>query len=112
MLMLALPLALAAGGGYFWLTGGRYQETENANLRQAQGDDRLGSGRPHRRRSNVADNEVVKAGDVLFVVDPEPYRIALAQADAALGAARLNVEQLRAAYGQAVAQRTRRGRAK
>ena len=38
-----------AGGSYVWLTGGRYQETENANLRQAQRDDRLGSGRPHRR---------------------------------------------------------------
>jgi membrane fusion protein (multidrug efflux system) len=33
-----------------------------------------------------------------------PYRIALEQADASLAAARLNVEQLRAAYGQAVAQ--------
>ena len=41
LLMVAVPLALAVGGGYFWLTGGRYQETENANLRQAQGDHRL-----------------------------------------------------------------------
>ncbi|TGS88026.1 HlyD family secretion protein, partial [bacterium M00.F.Ca.ET.177.01.1.1] len=36
--------------------------------------------------------------------DPEPYRIALGQADAAVAAARLNVEQLRAAYSQALAQ--------
>jgi membrane fusion protein (multidrug efflux system) len=43
-------------------------------------------------------------GDVLFTIDPEPYRIALAQADAAVAAARLNVEQLRAAYSQARAQ--------
>src|SRR5690606_22263334 len=34
----------------------------------------------------------------------EPYRIALSQADAAIAVARLNVEQLRAAYRQAVAQ--------
>ena len=40
----------------------------------------------------------------LFQIDPEPYRIALAQADAALAAARLSVEQYRAAYSQAVAQ--------
>ncbi|CCV06162.1 Efflux pump protein; FarA (modular protein) [Mesorhizobium metallidurans STM 2683] len=53
---------------------------------------------------DIADNQLVKQGDVLFAIDPEPYRIALAQADAAVAGARLNVEQLRAAYSQAVAQ--------
>jgi len=51
----------------------------------------------------VADNAAVKAGDVLFVVDPAPYRIALAQSEAALASARLQVEQLRAALSQAQA---------
>ncbi|TIU53491.1 MAG: HlyD family secretion protein, partial [Mesorhizobium sp.] len=36
LLMVALPLALLAGGSYVWVTGGRYQETENANLQQAR----------------------------------------------------------------------------
>ncbi|PSJ58487.1 HlyD family secretion protein [Pseudaminobacter soli (ex Li et al. 2025)] len=103
VLMLAVPLVLVVGGGYVWVTGGRYQETENANLRQAKVS--IASQEAGRVISvNVADNEMVKAGDVLFVVDPEPYRIALAQADAALAAARLNVEQLRAAHSQALAQ--------
>ena len=103
LIMLAVPLALAAGGSYVWLTGGRYQETENANLRQAKG---MVSAEAAGRivEVDVADNAAVSAGDKLFVVDPEPYRIALSQADASLAAARLNVEQLRAAYGQAVAQ--------
>ena len=35
---------------------------------------------------NVADNQRVKAGDVLFRVDPEPYEIALEQAKARLAA--------------------------
>lgn len=35
-LMFALPAALIIGGGYVWVTGGRYQETENANLQQAK----------------------------------------------------------------------------
>ena len=103
LIMLAVPLALAAGGSYVWLTGGRYQETENANLRQA----RVTISAETAGRIvdvDIADNSKVKAGDKLFVVDPEPYRIALSQADASLAAARLNVEQLRAAYGQAVAQ--------
>ncbi len=103
LLMLAVPLALAVGGGYMWLAGGRYEETENANLRQAKVTVAAeAAGRIV--EVDIADNASVKAGDKLFVVDPEPYRIALAQADAALAAARLNVEQLRAAYGQAVAQ--------
>jgi len=102
-LMIAVPLGLAAGGAYFWLTGGRYQETENANLRQAKisiASDTAG----RIVRVGVADNASVHAGDLLFEIDPEPYRIALLEADAALATARLNVEQLRAAYSQAVAQ--------
>lgn len=103
VLMAALPLALVVGGGYFYVTGGRYQETENANLRQARMI--IASEAAGRIiKVDVADNTTVKAGDLLFEVDPEPYRIALAQADAALAGARLNVEQLRAAYSQAVAQ--------
>lgn len=101
--MAAVPLALVVGGGYYWVTGGRYEETENANLRQAKVS--IASEAAGRiTKVAVADNTLVKAGDVLFEVDPEPYRIALAQADAALATARLNVEQLRAAYSQAVAQ--------
>ncbi|WP_269931643.1 HlyD family secretion protein [Aminobacter sp. HY435] len=103
VLMAALPVALVVGGGYYWVTGGRYEETENANLRQARVS--IASETPGRiTKVAVADNTLVKAGDVLFEVDPEPYRIALAQADAALATSRLNVEQLRAAYSQAVAQ--------
>lgn len=103
LVMAALPLALVAAGGYYWVTGGRYQETENANLRQAKVS--IASEAAGRIvKVGVADNASVKAGDILFEVDPEPYRIALAQADAALAAARLNVEQLRAAYSQATAQ--------
>lgn len=103
VLMAALPMAMIAGGGYYWVTGGRYQDTENANLRQARVS--IASEAAGRIvKVDVADNSTVKAGNVLFEVDPEPYRIALAQTDAALAGARLNVEQLRAAYSQAVAQ--------
>jgi membrane fusion protein (multidrug efflux system) len=102
-LMALLPALLVVGGGYFWITGGRYQDTDNANLRQARVSiTSEATGRIV--ESNVGENIRVKAGDVLFVVDPEPYRIALAQADAALAAARIDVEQLRAAYSQAIAQ--------
>ncbi len=101
--MFALPVLLAVGGGYVWVTGGRYQETENANLRQARvsiAADAAG----RIVKVDVSDNQAVKKGDELFSIDPAPYRIALAQAEAAVAGARLNVEQLRAAYNQAMSQ--------
>jgi len=103
VVMATLPLLLVGGGLYFWVTGGRFQETENANLRQARVT--IASEIAGRiTKADLHENQQVKAGDVLFAVDSEPYRIALAQAEASLGGARLNVEQLRSGLGQAEAQ--------
>lgn len=102
-LMLSLPLLLVAGGLGYWLTGGRYEVTDNAALHEvriAVASDL--SGRVV--SSAVADGAAVKAGDVLFQVDPEPYRIALDQARAAVAAARLQVEGLKGGYAAAVQQ--------
>ncbi|WP_390889835.1 biotin/lipoyl-binding protein, partial [Leclercia adecarboxylata] len=43
----------------------------------------------------VADNQPVKRGEVLFVVDRARYEIALEQAQAALGERRATLDQLR-----------------
>jgi membrane fusion protein, multidrug efflux system len=43
----------------------------------------------------VRDNQQVAAGDPLFVVDPRPYEVALARAQAALALTRKEVEGLR-----------------
>lgn len=102
VLMLALPVVLAIGGGYMWLTGGRYASTDNAYVAQnrvtvtADQSGRL-------VEVAVAENDRVKKGDLLFRIDPEPYKIALEQADAAVAMARLEVEQLRSTYQQALA---------
>jgi membrane fusion protein (multidrug efflux system) len=97
LLMVSLPLLLVIGGGYFWVSGGRYVDTDNAYVQQAKvaiSSDVAG------RIMSVAvhENQTVAAGDTLFTIDPEPYRIALSQAEAALAAAKVNVEQLRVAY--------------
>jgi membrane fusion protein (multidrug efflux system) len=101
LLMASVPVVLLAIGGYWYLTGGRYVSTDDAYVQQ----DRVTitpqvSGRivtaMHR------ENDTVAAGDVLFVIDPEPYKIALAAADSALASARLSVEQLRSGYQQAL----------
>ncbi|MCB1359899.1 MAG: HlyD family secretion protein [Rhodobacter sp.] len=104
-LMLLVPVLLAVGGGYVWLTGGRYIETDNAYVHQplvpisADVAGRI-------TEVYVTENQYVQAGTPLFAIDAEPYRIALAQADAALAASRLQVEQLRAGLVSAQAQVT------
>jgi membrane fusion protein (multidrug efflux system) len=103
ILMVAVPLVLAIGGGYFWLTGGRYEDTDNAYVQQAKVS--LSADIAGRITAvNVAENQRVTAGTVLFTIDPQPYQIALDQANAALASARVNVEQLKVAYGTAQVQ--------
>ena len=103
LLMLIVPLALAVGGAWIWLSGGRFEETENAYLHRARVS--IASDLPGRVTDvEVADNAVVKAGDVLFRIDPEPYRLALSEADAAIASARLQVQQMKAAYQESLAQ--------
>jgi membrane fusion protein (multidrug efflux system) len=104
-LMVVVPALLLVGGGYMWLTGGRYVATDNAYVQQ-----RMVVIAPEISGAviavDVAENQTVAAGDTLFRIDPEPYRIALAQAEAALANARVSVEQLRAAYNTAEAKLT------
>ena len=57
----------------------------------------------------VRDNQQVREGDLLFVVDPRPYEIALARARAALALTRKEVEGYRRAVGTADAAITRAG---
>ena len=102
-LMILVPALLVGVGGYMWITGGRYEETENANLlfsKIAIASEITG----RVTESNVSNNKHVNKGDVLFSVDQEPLKIALDQANAAIETARLTVTQLRAAYQQALVQ--------
>jgi len=104
-LMISVPLILVALGAYFWLTGGRYQATDNAYVQQSVVS--LSADVSGRIIDvQVSNNQPVKAGDILFHIDPEPYRIALAQAQAALATARVNVDQLRVSYRTAEAKLT------
>lgn len=97
LLMGALPLFLLGSGGYAYLTGGRYVSTDNAYVQQ----DKVSiSSDVSGRIVEVAvrENQTVDAGDILFRIDPAPYRIALAQAEAAVASARLQVGQLQTSY--------------
>jgi membrane fusion protein (multidrug efflux system) len=100
VLMATVPLLLVGAGSYFYLNGGRFEETDNAYVQQAKVAISADVG-GRIVSVNVKENQAVRAGDVLFSLDPEPYRLALNQANAALGSARVNVEQLKVSYGTA-----------
>ena len=51
----------------------------------------------------VKPNEPVKVGNVLFRIDPAPYRYKVSQLEAALAQAQQQVKQLQADYEQATA---------
>ncbi|MBP0615416.1 HlyD family secretion protein [Jiella sp. KSK16Y-1] len=99
--MISVPLLLVLAGSYYWVTGGRYVETDDAYVHQ----DRVTvmpqvSGQIS--KVDVAENQEVGAGQVLFTIDDSAYRAAVEQAKANLESARLTVEKLKAAYQQAV----------
>ena len=92
--LLGVPALVIVGALMFWLQGGRYAATENAYVKAdiAQIAAEV-AGRIVEVR--VRDHAMVAAGDVLLRLDPEPYRLALARADAEVDSARSHIEQLK-----------------
>jgi membrane fusion protein, multidrug efflux system len=89
-LMLSVPLLLAGAGAAWYVANQDYVTTDNAYVQQ----DKVSvsaevGGRIVEVR--VAENQQVKAGDLLFRIDPAPYRIAVSQADASIAAAQVRV---------------------
>lgn len=93
VLMLVVPLLLLAAGGYYWLISGNTVSTDNAAVKQditsvgAQVSGPISE-------VYVKDGDHVKAGQLLFRIDPAPYQVALQQAEAQLAQARLQETQL------------------
>jgi membrane fusion protein (multidrug efflux system) len=95
VLLLSVPLIILAVGAYFYLTSGRYVSTDNAYVQQ---DKVSVSAEVTGQISEVAvkENQRVKAGQLLFRINPAPFRIALEQAEASLAAAQVSVTKLQA----------------
>jgi membrane fusion protein (multidrug efflux system) len=95
LIMMSVPLVILAVAAYFYLTGGRYVSTDNAYVQQ---DKVAVSAEVTGRIVEVAvkENQKVKAGDLLYRIDPAPFRIALEQAEAQLAAAKVGVNKLQA----------------
>ncbi|MBN9261608.1 MAG: biotin/lipoyl-binding protein, partial [Hyphomicrobium sp.] len=100
ILLVVVPFLLVAGAGIWWLWSGRYVSTENAYVKADIVQ--VSSEVPGRIiEVRVREHQQVKAGDVLLTVDPEPYAIALAKAEAELDQMRSRVAGFRAEYAEA-----------
>lgn len=92
-LMIVVPLIVAVVALRLYVGGGRYVVSENAYVKAhiivVSADV---SGRVV--RVNVRDNQRVDPGKQLFAIDPLPFRIAVAEADAQLEVVRTDIGQL------------------
>jgi membrane fusion protein (multidrug efflux system) len=94
VLLVVIPLIALVAGGYFYLTSGRYISTDNAYIGAQKvliTPDISG------KISNVlvTEGQHVNAGDALIEIDPEPFRIAVTQAEARLAAVRTEYANLK-----------------
>jgi membrane fusion protein (multidrug efflux system) len=97
ILLAGVPGVALLIGGYYYISGGRTVSTDNAYVRS----DKVSVSADVSGRVvdvNVREFQTVQPGDILFRLDQEPFRIALAQAEAQLAAVRRDIESLRATY--------------
>jgi len=93
------PAIVVVVAAYFYLTGGRFEATDDAYVKTARVDISANvAGRV--QELAVRDNQAVHKDDVLFRLDEAPFRIAVEEAGAQLAAARLQIEVLKANYRQ------------
>jgi membrane fusion protein (multidrug efflux system) len=102
-LLLAAVVVALLTSLFFYLHGGRYEATDNAYFQSG-----LVSVSTNVSGSVIAvavqENEQVKAGQLLFRIDPAPFQAAVDEAAAQLASARISVASLRANYRQGQAE--------
>jgi membrane fusion protein (multidrug efflux system) len=94
ILMLIVPAILVIAGAYLWFTSGGSESTDNAQVKtdivsvtsQVTGPV---------TEVGVKNGDHVEKGDILFKIDPAPFKVALENAQAQLAAAKLQTTQLR-----------------
>lgn len=101
-LMIGGPVLLLLIAGYFILTSGRSQSTDDAYVQAARVPVSASIG-GRVTELDVHENQVVKAGQVLFKLDTRDFDASQAQAAAQLAASKLQVQALQANYQQQLA---------
>ena len=97
--MLGVPVLILGGLAYMVLTGGRSETTDDAYIQAAKSPISASiAGRVI--EVDVTENQTVKAGQVLFRLDPSDAEVAVQRGEAALANARLQVVTLKSALDQ------------
>lgn len=92
-LMLFVPILVVAGALYYYQANAHFVTTDNAYVEQ----DKLSVASEIGGRiiaAHVRENQRVEKGALLFSIDPAPYRIAVAEAEANIAAAEVKVVSL------------------
>jgi len=103
ILLVVVPLVAVAIGLHYYVLGGRYEVTENAYVKahivavSAEVAGRV-------VEVAVRDNQAVAAGALLFRVDPVPFELEVARAEAQMAVVRTELETLRAGHRVALAE--------
>ena len=103
LLFIVVPVVMAVAGAGFYLAEEPYVSTDDAFVRAAKESINARVCRPG-GRNRRQDNQHVQRGQLLFRIDPEPYQIAVDQAEARLASARLQIDELKATYRQQLAE--------
>ncbi|GGD36054.1 HlyD family secretion protein [Croceicoccus pelagius] len=93
LLMLGVPVLIVACGLYYWFGHPGEVATDNAYLKLDIVS--VASEVPGKiTKVHVKENQIVKAGDILFEIDPSEYENAVSQANAQIAAAQARVTAL------------------
>jgi membrane fusion protein, multidrug efflux system len=91
--MAVVPLILISGAVYYYVSNDHYVSTDNAYVQQEKISIAAEIGGKI-VEVGVKENQKIEAGDLLFRIDPLPFKIAVAQAEASIAAAQVKVVTL------------------
>lgn len=102
VLMTVVPALIVGAGLWYWYGNAGEVETDNAYVKQ---DIVSVAGEVNGLivKVNVRENQQVKAGDVLFTIDPSSFEVQMRQADAQIAGAQARVTALQADVGASAA---------
>ena len=97
LLLIIVPLLIGIVSLAAYLHGGRFVDTDNAYVK-AQKVPVSSSVSGTVQQVLVQENQAVKQGQLLFRIDPAPFRIAVARAEARLAQVRTDLDALKLSY--------------
>lgn len=97
VLLIGVPSIIVVASVVIYMLGGRYAETDNAYV-QADITSITNQVSGPITEVDVKENQSVKQGQLLYVIDPQPFQLAVAKAEAQLKLVGSNLKAQQATY--------------